>query len=56
MSPSVFIAAVEPSGDHLGAALISSVKALRPEISITGIGGEAMAKLGVRSEIDVYFA
>lgn len=50
---SVFILAVENSADHLGAGLIKGLRELDPEIEITGIGGAAMAGLGVSGSIDL---
>lgn len=42
----IAIAAGEASGDQLGAALIRSLRALRPEISFVGIAGPAMRAAG----------
>ncbi|MGH6876941.1 MAG: lipid-A-disaccharide synthase [Rhizomicrobium sp.] len=40
----------EPSGDRLGAELMAGVKALAPdELRIVGVGGPAMAALGLQS-------
>ena len=39
----------EPSGDQLGAQLIRGLKALQPDIEITGVGGTAMAREGLDS-------
>ena len=50
---SVFILAVENSADHLGAGLIKGLREFDAEIDITGIGGAAMAELGVSGEIDL---
>ena len=39
----------EPSGDQLGAQLMRGLKALAPDIQITGVGGTAMAREGLDS-------
>jgi lipid-A-disaccharide synthase len=39
----------EPSGDQLGAQLMRGLKALQPDIEITGVGGIAMAREGLDS-------
>ncbi|WP_421791537.1 lipid-A-disaccharide synthase [Hyphobacterium sp.] len=50
----IFIVAVEPSGDALGADLIASLRALPAyTVEIAGVGGERMAALGVQSAIDI---
>jgi len=54
MLASVFIVAVENSGDQLGAALISSLKKTRTDIDIKGIGGSLMEAEGLRSEVDIF--
>lgn len=46
---SMMLVCGEPSGDQLGAELMAGLKALAPEIEITGIGGEAMAAQGLTS-------
>ena len=45
----VFLIAGEPSGDRLGAALIAGLRALVPEVTVEGVGGEAMAAEGLVS-------
>ena len=45
----VFVIAGEPSGDRLGAALMAGLRELEPEVTFTGIGGEAMAAQGLAS-------
>jgi len=47
----IMILAGEPSGDFHGAALVRSLKQLRPGIRITGIGGKEMAGQGA----DIFF-
>jgi lipid-A-disaccharide synthase len=39
----------EPSGDELGAELMRGLKAMAPDIKITGVGGAAMAREGLES-------
>jgi lipid-A-disaccharide synthase len=39
----------EPSGDQLGAQLMRGLKLLAPDVQITGVGGEAMAREGLQS-------
>jgi len=52
-SPSVFILAVENSGDQLGAGLVKALRAVETQdIKIMGIGGVAMAEAGVMSDFD----
>lgn len=45
----IFIIAGEASGDQLGAKLLADLRALRPDVEIRGIGGEAMAAQGLQS-------
>ncbi|SET91336.1 lipid-A-disaccharide synthase [Paracoccus homiensis] len=44
-----FLIAGEPSGDHLGAALMAGLKALVPDATFHGIGGPRMAAEGLES-------
>lgn len=46
--PRVFIAAGEHSGDQFGAALAEALRALHPDVRLTGLGGPRMAGAGVR--------
>jgi lipid-A-disaccharide synthase len=39
----------EPSGDQLGAQLMRGLKALQPDVEITGVGGPAMTREGLHS-------
>ena len=50
---SIFILAVEPSADKLGADLSAALKQENPKVSINGIGGSAMAAVGVESDFDI---
>ena len=45
----LFLIAGEASGDHLGAALMAAVRAQAPSACFAGIGGRAMAELGLAS-------
>lgn len=45
----IFLAAGEPSGDRLGAALMAGLRALVPTVEFAGIGGPAMAAEGLES-------
>ncbi|KGJ13371.1 lipid-A-disaccharide synthase [Paracoccus sanguinis] len=44
-----FLIAGEPSGDALGAALLSGLRQLDPDLSIAGVGGPLMAGEGLQS-------
>ena len=45
----IFLIAGESSGDFLGAGLMRALKAQRPDIEFTGIGGSRMKEEGLRS-------
>ena len=45
----VFIVAGERSGDYLGAKLIAALRTLAPDLQVSGVGGEAMARAGLAS-------
>lgn len=47
--PLIYLIAGEQSGDALGARLIHALRARRPDLSFTGIGGAAMEAAGVDS-------
>ena len=49
----VFLAAGEPSGDRLGAALMAGLRQLVPGVEFAGVGGPAMAAEGVESVMDL---
>lgn len=53
MAKHVYVVAAERSGDSLGAALIESLRAMSPNVQISGIGGTQMKMRGVISPIDV---
>ncbi|MEW6138279.1 MAG: lipid-A-disaccharide synthase [Thermodesulfobacteriota bacterium] len=45
--PSILLLAGEASGDYHAAALVRDLKQLRPEIRVSGIGGDKLAKAGM---------
>jgi lipid-A-disaccharide synthase len=45
----VFLIAGEPSGDRLGAALMAGLRALRPDVVFSGVGGALMQAQGLQS-------
>jgi lipid-A-disaccharide synthase len=47
--PLIYLIAGEQSGDILGARLIRAIRARRPDVTFTGIGGSLMAEEGVPS-------
>lgn len=49
MKPRVAIVAGEESGDLLGAALMTALRAREPDVAFTGVGGRHMAEEGLRS-------
>lgn len=49
----IFLVAVEPSGDALGADLIMALREAGPDIEIAGVGGRRMEALGVTSAVDI---
>jgi len=53
MALKVFIVAGEPSGDKLGGALMSGLKAERPDVAFDGIGGPQMMAQGLNSRFDM---
>lgn len=49
----LFILAGEASGDKLGAALMSGLKTLSPDVQFSGIGGPGMIAAGLQSQFDM---
>ncbi len=49
----IYLIAVEPSADQLGADLAKELHAARPELRLAGIGGHRMKAAGVPSQMDV---
>ena len=50
---SVFILAVEPSADKLGADLVRAIKDINSQTTLLGIGGAEMASVGVNNDFDI---
>lgn len=48
-APHIFLIAGEASGDQLGALLMRALRGASPEVSFAGVGGDAMAREGLRS-------
>lgn len=53
MTKRIFLVAAESSGDALGADLAQALRARAPELELLGIGGPAMAAVGIPSKIDI---
>jgi lipid-A-disaccharide synthase len=53
MMKSVYIVAVENSADHLGAELAQHIHGHTSGVNVLGIGGTAMARQGIESQIDI---
>ena len=49
----IYLIAVEPSADKLGADLAKALRAVRPDISLAGIGGRRMQAVGIPSQMDI---
>ena len=49
----IYLIAGEPSGDVLGAKLITSLKRVFPDLQLYGIGGESMRSKGFESLFDI---
>ncbi len=47
----IFVIAGEASGDQLGAAVLSALKRIDPDVAIRGIGGAAMLSAGLRDPL-----
>ncbi|MGE0339352.1 MAG: lipid-A-disaccharide synthase [Xanthobacteraceae bacterium] len=45
----IFLVAAEASGDRLGASLMAALKRREPSLTFRGVGGEAMAQVGLSS-------
>lgn len=50
---SVYVIAGEPSGDTIGASIISKMQEMATDIEIKGVGGEKMAAAGMTSLFDI---
>ena len=53
MANTIYMIAGEPSGDQLGATLMDAIRRETSAVSISGIGGEKMAKAGLSSLFDM---
>ena len=49
----IYLIAVEPSADQLGADLAKELRAARPDIKLAGIGGRQMQAAGIPSQMDI---
>lgn len=49
MAPRLFILAGEPSGDRLAADLVARLRALAPDLELSGVGGEHLIGQGLKS-------
>ena len=49
----IYLIAVEPSADKLGADLAEALRAARPDVRLAGIGGRRMQSVGVPSQMDI---
>ncbi len=49
----LYLIAVEPSADQLGADLVAQLRRKRPDISFAGIGGPKMKAAGIPSQMDI---
>ncbi len=52
-APKILLAAVEPSGDAIGASLMEAIRSRAPEAQFMGCGGAAMAREGFVSLFDI---
>ena len=49
----LYLIAVEPSADQLGADLVKELRALGADITFAGIGGPKMQAAGIPSQMDI---
>ena len=49
----IYLIAVEPSADQLGADLAKELRAARPDIKLAGIGGRQMRAAGIPSQMEI---
>ena len=49
----IYLIAVEPSADQLGADLASELRLVTPDVKLAGIGGPAMRAAGIPSQMDI---
>ncbi|MFV2082362.1 MAG: lipid-A-disaccharide synthase, partial [bacterium] len=53
MSRRIMIIAGEASGDMYGGRLVRSLKEIVPDLTVYGVGGDAMAEAGVDLIVDI---
>ena len=49
----IYLIAVEPSADQLGADLAEQLRAANPDIRLAGIGGRRMQAVGIPTQMDI---
>ena len=49
----IYLIAVEPSADQLGADLATELRAVRPDVTLAGIGGPRMQAVGIPSQMQI---
>ena len=49
----IYLIAVEPSADQLGADLAKELRAAYPDVKLAGIGGRQMRAVGIPSQMDI---
>lgn len=49
----LFILAGEPSGDRIGADLVERLRSRGLDLTLAGVGGEALTQIGLKSEFDM---
>jgi len=49
----IYLIAVEPSADQLGADLAKELRAAHPDVKLVGIGGDRMRTNGIPSQMDI---
>ena len=52
-APKLYFVAAEPSGDLLARETIEALRRQNPSVEVVGIGGQELAKVGIKSPIDV---
>jgi len=50
--PTILLVAGEASGDMHGAALVTALRRLRPQIDVVGVGGERLRQAGMHTLVD----
>ncbi len=51
--PEIFIVAGDPSGDMIGSLLVAQLLRLRPDLRVTAIGGDQMARAGAEVRLNI---